>query len=34
MKEREARAVLFSAVEGGHPFWAQEIFAQGALKSI
>ena len=34
MKEREARAVLFSAVEGGHPFWAQEIFAQGALKTI
>ena len=34
MKERQARAILFSAIEGGHPFWAQEIFAQGAVKTI
>lgn len=31
MNERAARAVLFSAIEGGHPFWAQEIFASNAL---
>ena len=31
MNEREARAILFSAVEGGHPFWAQEIFSLSAL---
>lgn len=31
MNEREARAVLFSAIEGGHPFWSQEIFASNAL---
>ena len=34
MNEREARAVLFSAIEGGHPFWMSEIFSQGALKVI
>ena len=34
MNEHQARAILFSAVEGGHPFWAQEIFSQGALKTI
>ena len=34
MKEREARAVLFCAIEGGHSFWAQEIYSQGALKTI
>ncbi|MSO43517.1 MAG: DNA-protecting protein DprA [Candidatus Planktophila sp.] len=34
MNEREARAVLFSAIEGGHPFWSAEIFSQGALKTI
>ena len=31
MNEREARAILFSAIEGGHPFWSQEIFAGSAL---
>ena len=34
MNEREARATLFSAVEGAHPFWAREIFSQGALTVI
>ena len=34
MNEHQARAILFSAIEGGHPFWAQEIFSQGALKTI
>ena len=34
MKEREARAILFSAIEGGHPFWSQEIFSQGALRTV
>ena len=34
MNEREARAVLFSAIEGGHPFWMSEIFSLGALKVI
>ena len=34
MKEREARAILFSAIEGGHPLWAQEIFSQGALRTF
>ena len=34
MNERQARAVLFSAIEGGHPFWAQEIFRLGAIKVI
>ena len=31
MNERYARAVLFSAIEGGHPFWSQEIYATSAL---
>ena len=31
MNERHARAVLFSAIEGGHPFWSQEIYATSAL---
>jgi len=31
MNELLARAALFSAVEGGHTFWSQEIFAMGAL---
>ncbi len=31
MNEGEARALLFSAVEGAHPFWSQEIFTHGAL---
>lgn len=34
MKEREARAILFSAIEGGHPFWSREIFSQGALRTV
>ena len=34
MNEREARAILFSAVEGGHPLWSREIFSHGALVTI
>lgn len=34
MKEHEARAILFSAIEGGHPFWSPEIFSQGALRTV
>ena len=34
MNEREARAVLFSAIEGGHPFWSREISTYGAVKVI
>ncbi len=34
MNERAARAVLFSAIEGGHPFWSREIFSQGASRTI
>lgn len=31
MNEREARAVLFSAIEGGHSMWSAEIFSSSAL---
>lgn len=31
MNELLARAALFSAIEGGHTFWSQEIYSQGAL---
>lgn len=31
MNELMARAALFSAIEGGHTFWSQEIYSQGAL---
>lgn len=31
MSELLARAALFSAIEGGHTFWSQEIYSQGAL---
>ena len=31
MNELLARAALFSAIEGGHIFWSQEIYSQGAL---
>ena len=31
MNETDARAILFSEIEGGHGFWAQEIFECGAL---
>ena len=31
MNEREARAILFSAIEGGHNFWSAEIFETSAL---
>ncbi len=31
MNELLARAVLFSAIEAGHPFWSSEISTQGAL---
>jgi DNA protecting protein DprA len=31
MNELLARAVLFSAVEAGHPFWSSEISTKGAL---
>ncbi|MDO8645068.1 MAG: DNA-processing protein DprA [Candidatus Planktophila sp.] len=34
MKEREARAILFSAIEGGHSLWAREIFSQGAVRTL
>ena len=34
MNERAARAILFSAVEGGHPFWAREIFSHSALTVV
>jgi DNA protecting protein DprA len=31
MNELLARAVLFSAIEAGHPFWSSEISTRGAL---
>ena len=31
MSELLARAALFSAIEGGHTFWSQEIYSRGAL---
>ena len=31
MNEREARVILFSAIEGGHSFWAKEIYGSSAL---
>jgi DNA protecting protein DprA len=31
MKEQIARAALFSAIEGGHTFWAREIYGSSAL---
>jgi DNA protecting protein DprA len=34
MNERQARALLFSAIEGGHPFWSSEISSHGALATI
>lgn len=34
MNEREARAILFSAIEGGHTFWAAEIYGSSALEVI
>jgi DNA protecting protein DprA len=34
MNEHDARAILFSAIEGGHPNWSAEIFSQGALKVL
>lgn len=34
MNEREARALLFNAIEGGHPFWSSEISSHGALVTI
>ncbi|MFM2364774.1 MAG: hypothetical protein RLY79_443, partial [Actinomycetota bacterium] len=30
MKELKARLALFSAIEGGHVFWSQEISSSGA----
>ncbi len=32
MNEREARAILFSAIEGGHSYWAKEIHQTSALE--
>ncbi|CAB4715553.1 unannotated protein [freshwater metagenome] len=32
MNERDARAILFNAIEGGHPFWSREIFSLGAVR--
>ncbi|CAB4920010.1 unannotated protein [freshwater metagenome] len=34
MNEFDARAILFSAIEGGHSFWSREIFSQGALLTL
>ncbi|CAB4539753.1 unannotated protein [freshwater metagenome] len=34
MNEREARAILFAAVEGGHSFWSQEIFGSTGLSVL
>ena len=34
MNEREARAILFAAVEGGHGFWSQEIFGSTGLSVL
>ena len=34
MNEREARAILFSAIEGGHTFWAAEICGSSALEVV
>ena len=31
MNEREARTLLFSAIEGGHGFWSQEIYGASAI---
>lgn len=31
MRDLEARAALFSAIEAGHAFWSQELFKLGAL---
>ena len=31
MNELEARALLFSAIEGGHSFWSREIYGTSAL---
>ncbi|CAB5011020.1 MAG: DNA-protecting protein DprA [Actinobacteria bacterium] len=34
MNERQARAILFSAIEGGHSFWSQEIYGSSALEVL
>ena len=34
MNEREARAILFSGIEGGHSFWAAEIYGSSALEVL
>ena len=31
MNEMEAKAILFSAIEGGHSFWSREIYGSSAL---
>ena len=31
MNELEARAILFSVIEGGQAFWSSEISTKGAL---
>ena len=31
MNELDARAILFSAIEGGQAFWSSEISTKGAL---
>ena len=33
MNELEARALLFSAIEGGHSFWSREIYGTSALQT-
>lgn len=34
MNERQARALLFSAIEGGHSFWAAEIYGTSAVHVV
>ena len=34
MNDREARAILFSSIEGGHVFWSREILMHGPIDVI
>ena len=34
MNELEARALLFSTIEGGHSFWSREIYGTSALQTF
>jgi hypothetical protein len=31
MNELDARAILFSSIEGGHSFWSAEIYGSNAI---